>query len=221
MASQPIYGDNGEIVDYYDDGLPDEQSPTLVKTAEQCEKMAQPQTEAEQEEPSENTARNWTVPDLLKGSNDLFIGVTIQHDDGDPQGPLVLLFAREVPDGVVHTKAFRAAELSQRAFLDNLQKAIAATMQLHFLAWSDRQRRRLEEEAKRKARPSQPLPKSSATTALGAANAHSSSTSATVSSTPQASPSPVPASTQKSSKATSKEATKKPEQKYATVSMFE
>jgi hypothetical protein len=153
MAQQPIYGDNHEIIDYFDDGLPSEEASQETPEQEPVvqEPVATPPAEATQA--AEATAPStWTVPEMLKSANDLFVGTTVHHDDGDPQGPLISLFAREVPDGPVTVRTFRAAELSQHAFLDNLQKAIAVTMQAHFLVWAEKQRKRLEEEARRKAR---------------------------------------------------------------------
>lgn len=184
---QPIYADTGEVVDHYDDG--------------QAAEVAQ-----QEEPPAEQT---WTVPDLLKGTSDLFIGMTVHHDDGHTQGPLVSLCVREVPDGPVTVKTFRAAELSEQAFLDNLQKAIAATMQVHFLAWAERQRKKLEEEAKRTARQS--------------------STTKTTSTPAPATPLPPKASTAPKTPASStSKAAPKPSKsaeknttKYATISMFD
>jgi len=198
MASQPIYGENGEVLDYYDDGIPEELQPAQVQETapEQRTETPQPGLEAAQEEVAGSAPRPWVVPDMLKGANDLLIGMTVHHDDGDLQGPLVSLCVREIPDGTITVKTYRAAELSQRAFLDNLQKAIAVTMQAHFLAGAERQRRRLEEEAKRKVRQSQ-------------------------ASTKPVSP-PTPASTmvQPTTSPASPQALK-PEKKYATVSMFD
>ena len=219
MALQPIYDDNGEVIDHFDDGLPEEQPAAPVKeAAQQREEIPPAQTETRREEPSEVVPQSWTIPDLFKETTDLFIGTTIHHDDGDPQGPLISLFARELPDGMVHVKTFRAEELSQRAFLDNLQKGIAATMQAHFLAWAERQRKKLEDEAKRKARTTQASAKSSSTGASVPTTSTASSTGASVPTPSQTSSS---AQAQKATKSVPKEAAKKPEQKYATVSMFD
>jgi hypothetical protein len=206
MALQPIYGDGGQIVDYYDDGLPEEQPPEQHEERLPVEETSPAAREGEPQ-------NSWTVPDLLKGMNDLFIGITVHHDDGHPQGPLVSLFGRLVPDGEVHVRTFRAAELSQQTFLDNLQKGIAVTMQVHFLAWAEQQRKKLAEEEKRKARVSSSTTKTAAkapptptkvATPVASTLTHASSASA-----------------QKTAKSqvTTEETEKKP--KYATLSMFD
>ncbi|GHP00681.1 hypothetical protein KSF_107280 [Reticulibacter mediterranei] len=207
MARQPIY-DEGVIVDYYDDGFPEEHPPAPVGETEE------PPREDPQAAPTDAlplASPTWTVPDLLKRTNDLFIGTTIHHDDGHPQGPLISLFARELPEGgSVQVKTFRTAELSEQAFLDHLQQAIVATMQAYFLAWADRERKRLEDEAKRRARASQAPTKVTQTTAPSTPTVtKTAQKTGVVASTPAKTASPV------------KEAEKKPEQKYATISMFE
>lgn len=115
MVLQPIYGEDGEVIDHFDDGLLEEQPAAPVKeAAQQREEIPPPQTEARQEEPFEVAPQSWTIPDLFKGTTDLFIGTTVHHDDGDPQGPLISLFAREQPDGMVHVKTFVARERGSR-----------------------------------------------------------------------------------------------------------
>ena len=202
MALQPIYGEGEQIVDHYDDGLPEEQHEQKgpVEEIPPASLEGEPQN-------------SWTVPDMLKGMNDLFMGITVHHDDGNPQGQLVSLFVREVPDGAVHVKTFRAAELSELAFLDNLQKGIAVTMQAHFLTWTEQQRKKLVEEEKRKARASTPTTKT-VSTAPSTATKVASSVAPT-------SPLTTSAPAQKPTKSSvpAKEAEKKP--KYATISMFD
>lgn len=206
MALQPIYGEGDQIVDYYDDGQPEKQSPEQHEGTQAVEEVAPAS-------PKGDSQKSWTVPDLLKGMNDLFIGITVHHDDGNAQGPLVSLFVREVPDGKVHVKTFRAAELSQQAFLDNLQKGIAITMQAHFLAWAEQQRKKLVEEEKRKVRQSSSTTKTTA----------KAEPAPTKVATPVAAPTPSVSTTpvQKTAKSpvTTKETEKKP--KYATISMFD
>jgi hypothetical protein len=153
------------------------------------------------------------VPDLLK-EIDLFIGTTIHHDNNNPQGPLISLFVRELPDGAILVRTFRATDLSERAFLDNLQKGVAVTMQAYLMTKAEQQRRRLEEDAKRKVRVSStktPPAEASAPTKVASTNAPKISTKPSLATTP--------APTPKSERKAPKEAEKKP--KYETISMFD
>lgn len=217
---QPIYGENGEIVDYYDDGSPEEHPPEQAPGVSPAQQKAPhplpppelPPTE-EPVEPAVGVSYSWRVPAILQGTNDLFVGVTAHHDDGNPQGPLVSVFVREVPDGAIKTHFYRAAELSQRAFLDDIQKAIAATMQSYLLDWADRQRKKLEEEAKRKARQATasariPTPAKPAATTQPVATAQ-----------PAASKPPLP--TKEPTRTPPPAPPKKNPPKYVTTSMFE
>lgn len=202
MAQQPIY-DEGVIVDYFDDGSGEQ--PPEASEPEQVSEEAQEETPLvpETESPQEEAAHPWKVPEMLRTS-DLFIGITMQHDDGNERGPLIVLHARELPEGNIHVKTFRAAELSRQAFLDDLQKGIASTMQTYLLAWADAQRKRLEEEAKRKARAAQARPPTPAPSVP----------TATKQGTSAASPPRAAAPSQKPSKPA-------PDKKYTTLSMFD
>lgn len=119
-------------------------------------------TEAEQsvdEEPAEQVEihedediallpHTWTVPPILTGTNDLFIGTTLHHEEGDARGPLISQFIREVPTGnETLVRTFRADELSDQTFLDTIQKAFAKTMQDYQLAWTQQQQKQQRDKA--------------------------------------------------------------------------
>ena len=223
MAQQPIYGDNGEVVDYYEDGSREEQSPEQASGASPAQQTtpppippAEPPPSADEpDEPAAGVSYSWQVPNILQGANDLFLGITVHSYDGHLQGPLVSVVVREVPDGSIKTNFYRAAELSQNAFLDDIQKGIAATMQSYLLDWADRQRKKLEEEAKRKARQATaaariPTPARPATTTNQppVANQPATTRPPTVKEQPKTPP-PAPASA------------KKNPPKYVATSMFE
>lgn len=283
MALQPIYGENHQVVDYFDDGnagqaagelppppqptipqaggqdvpppqpqhedmtpsLPppmhqheEEESPELqeeeesAEIQEQQEELESPELQEEQDQhegqdehedsPSETDTGQpsaWMVPAILKRhTGDVFLGTTIHHDDGDPRGPLISVFVRDLPDGPVpiFVKTFRADELSKNSFLDTLQTALAAVMQQHLLGWADQERQKLAQQARQKTRPSSAATPTVSTVQTPKPVSTSPSTS---SQTPPAS-APAQAQMQKSPKS-STAATGTTPPKYAAVSMFD
>jgi len=133
--------------------IPEEEQP--VDTTDEPAQLADTMVQ-EDEEPIAPLLHAWSVPPILTGTNDLYIGTTLHHDESDAKDPLISLFIREVPTGdqtIVRT--FRADELSDQTFLDNMQKAFAKIMQDYLLAWTQReqkQRDKVVADQKRKAR---------------------------------------------------------------------
>lgn len=161
MATVPITDESGTVVDEYEDGT-GEDVTEAVEAGDDAAALHSEQGAPGEEVQSVPAAsvgaapapsQPWFPPSVLKG--DLFLGVTIHDWDGNARGPLVsLCLPRSGGQPVV--KTYRAADLTRQHFLDGLQSGIAAAFQAHLLALAEQERKRLEEEAKRKARATVP-----------------------------------------------------------------
>lgn len=82
---------------------------------------------------------------------DIEIRILLQRADGDPRGRLVSVLIHNF-SGTPVTQDFREADLTDKARLDSIQRAIYPPMQRFLMDLTERRRKKLEDEAKRASR---------------------------------------------------------------------
>ncbi|SRR5579884_3108657 len=217
MALLPITDENGTVIDEYDDGRGEEQAsepsapPSSVAQASS--------TVASHVPAAPPPVQAHVAPATPAGSaedptsfeaSDVFIGITLHRQDGHPQGRLVSVCIHNF-SGIPVVKTFREADLSTKARLDNMQKAIQTTMQPFFLDLSNRRQKKLEQEAKRAQATTRQIPPARP------AQPPSSSTQTSQKSAP---PTSSAAAAQPAAKTAEKKKPERPASKYQQISMF-
>ncbi len=209
MALLPITDENGTVIDEYDDGRGEEQASEPSAPPSPVPAASPPPPVQAHVAPAAPTAGSAEDPTSFEAS-DVFIGITLHRQDGHPQGRLVSVCIHNF-SGIPVVKTFREADLSVKARLDNMQKAIQTTMQPFFLDLSNRRQKKLEQEAKRAqattrqitpARPAQPP------------------SSSTQESQKLAPPTSSAAAAQPAAKTAEKKKPERPASKYQQISMF-
>ena len=158
MTLQPVTED-GQIVDYFDDGHTEasedgaDAAPAAVGP-EREEPATDEQAASPAPQPSQPaSARKVTQEDPTDfDASDVKIEILLHRADGHPQGRLVSVFIHNF-SGTPMAQDFREADLSDKARLDSIHRAIYPVMQRFLLELSARRQKKLEEEAKRAPRP--------------------------------------------------------------------
>ena len=154
MAMQPITDAQGHIIDEYDDNEPEEAKPDHL--IEPSSDITVPEAALPVRVQKED------VTDF--DQSDVVIQITLQRADGHPQGRLVSVVIHNF-SGQPMIQDYREAELTDKARLDTIQRAIYPVMQRFLLDLAGRKQKKLEEEAKRVSRGMvQPTPKVVVTT---------------------------------------------------------
>ena len=202
MVLQPIT-EGGEVVDYFDDGqtAPTENdeaqklSPAAGSSSPAAQQdptapapaavfpTAQPGTHHEAEQEAKGTPEPQTAPAVKVqkedttdfDASDVKIEIMLHRADGDAQGRLVSVIIHNF-SGTPMTQDFREVDLSDKARLDSIHRAIYPVMQRFLLDLSARRQKKLEEEARRAPKPAPlpsqaPAPKPSAASAAPAPTA--------------------------------------------------
>lgn len=220
MAKQPII-ENGEIVDEYDDD-PDatqEEGEVAEVVLPDAETVVSP--EPEPMLATEAAAVPVAVPRPLPKEDftdftqsDVSIQIVLYREDGDPQGRLVSVIVHNFsPDLPPVIEEFREAQLTDKARLDSIQRAIYPVMQRFLHELAGRKQKKQEEEAKRAQRSTpRPAAPTSPSVAPPSASPPASPPAPTAAPQPTATP-------QKGQPAAAKDSGKK-KQKYQPIPMF-
>jgi hypothetical protein len=158
MTLQPVTED-GQIVDYFDDGHTEAsedgaEAASAAVGPEREEPATDEQAASPTPQPSQPaSARKVTQEDPTDfDASDVKIEILLHRADGHPQGRLVSVFIHNF-SGTPMAQDFREADLSDKARLDSIHRAIYPVMQRFLLDLSARKQKKLEEEAKRAPRP--------------------------------------------------------------------
>jgi len=174
MAIQPITNKQGEVIDEYDDGQPDAPAPESHAAHQQeqppggppvsseqapADTAPDPTTLISQREPPASSAQQPASAGKAEKEDptdfehsDVKIEILLHRAGGDPQGRLVSVLIHNF-SGPPVTQDFREADLTDRARLDSIHRAIYPVMQRFLLDLAARKQKKLEEEAKRAPRP--------------------------------------------------------------------
>ena len=154
MAMQPII-ESGRIVDEYDDDLSEETSSDYPQ-----EQVLESPPEITSPEVSTPTSTE-PLPEVQKedmtsfDQSDIVIQIMLHHADGHPEGRLVSILVHNFAgEPVIET--FREAALTEQSRLDCIHRAIYPLMQRFLLDLATRSRKKVEEDAKRVAKPMKP-----------------------------------------------------------------
>ena len=171
MTMQPITDETGEVVDEFDDGhseSPAEEGPPAPASSAEDEEgqvVLPEQGAPTAPAPAQPTsAARVTKEDPTDfDESDVKIEILLHRADGNPQGRLVSVLIHNF-SGPPMAQDFREAELSDKARLDSIQRAIYPVMQRFLLELSARRQKKLEDEAKRAPRAAPAASSQAATT---------------------------------------------------------
>ncbi len=174
MAIRPVTNELGEVIDEYDDGQPNASAPESHAAHQQgqppgsppagseqapVETAPDPATLISQRQPPAHPAQQPASAGKAEKEDptdfeqsDVKIEILLHRAGGDPQGRLVSVLIHNF-SGPPATQDFREADLSDRARLDSIHRAIYPVMQRFLLDLAARKQKKLEEEAKRAPRP--------------------------------------------------------------------
>ncbi len=174
MAIQPVTNAQGEVIDEYDDGQPDAPAPESRAAHQQgqppggppvdsrqapAETAPDPTTLISQREPPASSVQQPVSAGKAEKEDptdfeqsDVKIEILLHRAGGDPQGRLVSVLIHNF-SGPPATQDFREADLTDRARLDSIHRAIYPVMQRFLLDLAARKQKKLEDEAKRAPRP--------------------------------------------------------------------
>ena len=174
MAIQPVTNAQGEVIDEYGDGQLNAPAPESHAARQQeqppggppvgsqptpAETAPDPTTLMSQREPPGHQAQQPASAGKAEKEDptdfeqsDVKIEILLHRAGGDPQGRLVSVLIHNF-SGPPATQDFREADLSDRARLDSIHRAIYPVMQRFLLDLAARKQKKLEEEAKRAPRP--------------------------------------------------------------------
>jgi len=174
MALQPITNKQGEVIDEYDDGQPNAPAPESHAAHQQeqppggppvgsvqasAETAPDPTTLISQREPPTSSTQQPASAGKAEKEDptdfeqsDVKIEILLHRASGDPQGRLVSVLIHNF-SGPPATQDFREADLTDKARLDSVHRAIYPVMQRFLLDLAARKQKKLEEEAKRAPRP--------------------------------------------------------------------
>jgi hypothetical protein len=233
MTMQPITDDKGLVVDEYDDGKAEQeheqnvsgqletpgtqQSPSQVASSKADTTLQETSVQMKLQAPSPTSAVMRSEDTTDFDASDVLIQIMLQRADGHPQGRLVSVVIHNF-SGQPVIQDFREAELTDKARLDSIHRAIYPMMQRFLLELSARKQKKLEEETKRASRP---MPMSQPRTSQAVPATSNGTPTSTTSTTPVVAAVPKPAP-QTGQNGLSKDDGKKKEKqnKYQPIPMF-
>jgi len=177
MTLEPIAGEDGSIVDYFET----DQQPVPPIAPTQTSQVSEQEQPVEEEELPEVVAgavlpegATAALPPEPVGQpanltpttpredttdfdlSDIEIRILLQRTDGDPRGRSVSVVIHNFSGNPV-VRDFREEDLTDTARLDAIQRAIYPTMQAFLLELAERKQKKLAEAAKRTTRTIQPV----------------------------------------------------------------
>jgi len=185
MALRPVTNEQGDIIDEYDDGQPNASAAESQAVHQQeqppggppadgrqapAETAPDPTTLISQREPPVQPAQQPAGVGKVEKEDptdfersDVKIEILLHRASGDSQGRLVSVLIHNF-SGPPATQDFREADLTDKARLDSIHRAIYPVMQRFLLDLAARKQKKLEEEAKRSPRPAPKAASSPSTT---------------------------------------------------------